>query len=446
MNITNGMDNILYNLGQHQDNLSSLTSKLSSGLRIENAADDPSGLAISESLQTRVSGLQQAVENVQTGGNLLAVADGAAAQIQQILQRVNSLVIESNSDINSNEQLSAIQTEIDQMLKEINHISSSANFNGVKLFDGSHDTYVAAPNAPVVVQLINPGQAPDGNAATPDVANSQLSSPLMFDPNSQTIEAPGQHFTGVFVFKLENYDAATGSLTFEQDMYSTDPSFANNGTESIQVQPGVPVNAGPNLGGGGSPVNISMPSGYGLTVNLANLSPQDAGGVAEGIFILDPRATGGGTAININDSGTEGGTVAISLPTLSTNALQVSDISVLRPTMVDQFDNTQGVDSSNQWAAMDAQLRVQNALDQISQVRAQIGAQMVSTQEDSNSDNVAAVNLTSSESSIRDLNVGSAVTAFTREQILTQVATSVLSQYELDSREVAALMIQALIA
>src|SRR5579863_764609 len=157
-----GSDNILLNLDRNRQNLATSTSRLASGLRIQTAADDPSGLAISENLRSRISGLQQSVENVQTGGNALRVADGAAATIQQILQRINSLIVESNSDINSNVQLEAIQAEIDQGLLEINRIAQNANFNGLKLFDGSHDTFVQAPNALPRIVEINPGLLQDG--------------------------------------------------------------------------------------------------------------------------------------------------------------------------------------------------------------------------------------------------------------------------------------------
>lgn len=439
MNIMTGADNLLHNLNYTQQQLGTLSSRLASGLRIQSAADDPSGLAISESLRSRVGGLQQSVENVQTGGNLLTVADGAAATIQQVLQRIDSLIIESNSDINSNEQLSNIQTEISGLLTEINRISSNANFNGLKLFDGSHDTYVANPNGQqVTVTVVNAGAAANGDVATPNVTNSQLPSSLLIQ---NTLEAAGQIVPGLFVFKTENYDATTQTFTLEADLYSTSNAFSTNGNESIQLNTGVSTNAGPQTG-----LNYSLPSGYGITIDLANVTSADVGNVAEGIFIQQNRASGGGTAININDSGSEGGTIAISLPTLSTNALQISDISVLRPDQVDPFNNPSGADSSNQWAAMNAQISVENALETISQVRAQIGAQMVSTQDDANNDNVNIVNLTATESSIRDLNIGSAVSEYTKDQILTQIGTSVLSQYEVDARQLSALMIQALVA
>src|SRR6185312_14173896 len=113
---------------------------------------------------------------------------------------------------------------------------------------------------------------------------------------------------------------------------------------------------GPNLGlGGGSALNFQVPSGNTINLQLANISAADAGPVSEAIYISNGRQSGGGTALTINDGGQEGTAISISLPTLNTNALQLNNLSVLRPDQVDPFNNPSGQDSSNQYAAMDAQ-------------------------------------------------------------------------------------------
>jgi flagellin-like hook-associated protein FlgL len=143
----------------------------------------------------------------------------------------------------------------------------------------------------------------------------------------------------------------------------------------------------------------------------------------------------------------------VSLPTLSTSALNIGDISILRPTQVDAYDpnvanigQTTGVDTSNQYAALDAETRVDQALQNISSVRAQLGAEVVATQGDQQNADNAAVQMQASQSNIADLNVGSAVTDLTRAQILNQVGTSVLSQFNFDQLQLAHELIQALIA
>ncbi|MDP9018493.1 MAG: flagellin, partial [Candidatus Eremiobacteraeota bacterium] len=89
--------NASLNLNKNQDALGSIVTKLSSGLRINTAADDPSGLAIAESLQSQVNGFQEAVRNVQDANNAATVAEGALQTTTDILQRIRSLSIQASS-------------------------------------------------------------------------------------------------------------------------------------------------------------------------------------------------------------------------------------------------------------------------------------------------------------------------------------------------------------
>jgi flagellin-like hook-associated protein FlgL len=468
MNILGATDQVLLNLDTNQQQLGKITSQLSSGLRIQTAVDDPSGNAIVQTLQTKINGLQQSVENVQEGTNLLTVADGAAATIQDILQRINSLIVESNSDINSDSNLEDIQNEINQQLLEINRISQNANFNGVTLFDGSHDTYVAPPHPNVSYVEINPGLLPNGSTPTsasvsdPQIAtntSSQAGTAKLIQPIVSAIEDPSSPLvTGLMIFQITAagnnlVDPQAGvvpgsDFVLNQILYSDDTSFAaGKGSESIFYNV-FNTGLGFNLGSGGS-VSEQVPSGVNsINLNIPNVDAADVG-VAMGIEIIGPQASGGGTALTINDGGTEGATTSISLPTLSTNALQISDITVLRPTQVDDSldanqGNPTGVDESNQYAAMNAQLLVGNALQNVSSLRAYLGAQMVSTSEDANNDQIAGINYTSSASNIADLNVGTATTELTKTQILVNVGTAVLSQMEISARALTSIMIGAL--
>lgn len=449
---------IAYRFAQLQSTQASLASHLSSGLRVESAADDPSGLAISETIRTKVAGLQQSVENVQTGTNALTVADGVLANITHMLVRVRSLIVEAASDVNSNEQLSAIQIEISQMLFEINRMAANANFNGLKLFDGSHDTYVAPQNNFPTVQEVNIGLLPDGSAPTGDTVydatNSGTYNPQKLLQNVR--EGAVQQVEGFLTFEITGYstnpvDPNLGPLGqpgvyIENDMYSTDPRFAGNvGQEEDSVN-AEPTNTGPNFASGGS-ISFSTPGNWiGIFTNIMadvpNISQQDVG-AAIGFVISNPRQSGGGTAITVNDGGNEGNVVSISLPTVSTLALDIANISVLRPTLVDQFDNPIGTKSSNDYAVIDAETRVDNAIAFISDTRAQVGAQVVSLGEDSNSGQTLIANLTQSDSSIRDLSIGDATVAFTKNQVLEQIDKVVLAQARVDDRAVISLVASA---
>ncbi len=126
------------NLNRNQAALGTAVTRLSSGLRINTAADDPSGLAIAESLQAQVNGFDQGARNVQDATNAAQVAEGALQTTTDILQRVRTLAVEGASDITSTDDRKNLQSEVQQLLLEVNRISQNTNFNGQNLLDGSH--------------------------------------------------------------------------------------------------------------------------------------------------------------------------------------------------------------------------------------------------------------------------------------------------------------------
>jgi flagellin len=135
---------VQYNLNKNQSTLQNTVQQLSSGLRINSAADDPSGLAIATNLQTQVDGFQQASQNVQDANNAAQVAEGALATETDILQRMRNLATEAASDVNSPSDRTNLQAEITQLITEVNRISQNTNFNGAPLLDGSHAGFQAA--------------------------------------------------------------------------------------------------------------------------------------------------------------------------------------------------------------------------------------------------------------------------------------------------------------
>jgi len=110
--------------------------RLSSGLRINSAADDAAGLSISTRMQSQVEGLNQSVRNANDGVSLLQTAEGALSEMGNMLQRARELVVQSGNETLSSSDREAIQKEIEQIKDEINRTSTTSNFNGVKLFSG----------------------------------------------------------------------------------------------------------------------------------------------------------------------------------------------------------------------------------------------------------------------------------------------------------------------
>lgn len=118
-------------------------AKLSSGSRIVSAKDDASGLAIATSMNADITVLNQAATNVTSGTSVLNTADGALSNIADILQRMNSLTAQAQSGSSSTDDLTYIDAEYQQLLEEVDDISTTTNFNGVALLAGGTDGYAA---------------------------------------------------------------------------------------------------------------------------------------------------------------------------------------------------------------------------------------------------------------------------------------------------------------
>lgn len=128
--------NAYRNLSNTQNDLSKSLEKLSSGFRINRAADDAAGLAISEGLRSQVNGLNVAARNAQDGISVIQTAEGALTEVHSILQRVRDLTNQGANDSNNAKSREAIQTEISALADELTRIADSTNFNGIKLLSG----------------------------------------------------------------------------------------------------------------------------------------------------------------------------------------------------------------------------------------------------------------------------------------------------------------------
>ena len=124
-------------LQKAQDRLSNSMQKLSSGYKINSSADDPAGCAISEKMRVQLRGLSQSDNNVTDGISVLNTAEGGLIEIQSMLTRMKELSVQAANDVNSDDERSAIQGEIDNINKEIDRISSQTEFNTQSLIDGN---------------------------------------------------------------------------------------------------------------------------------------------------------------------------------------------------------------------------------------------------------------------------------------------------------------------
>jgi flagellin len=131
--------NTYRNLNTTQASQSKSLEKLSSGLRINRAADDAAGLAISEGLRSQINGTKQAVRNAQDGISVVQTAEGALTETHSILQRMRTLAVQASNDGGlSDTAKQNIQDEIGELTTELDRIASTTEFNGKKLLDGSY--------------------------------------------------------------------------------------------------------------------------------------------------------------------------------------------------------------------------------------------------------------------------------------------------------------------
>lgn len=149
------------NLRNTRADMDQTLERLSSGSRINHAGDDAAGLAISESLRAQLSGLGQAQRNAQDGISLVQIAEGAMAEISNILIRLRELAVQGASDTIGSNERKFLDVEFQQLVEEIDRISNSTTYNGVPILNGSSSTFeiqIGTGNNPLTdrVRLFDP--------------------------------------------------------------------------------------------------------------------------------------------------------------------------------------------------------------------------------------------------------------------------------------------------
>ncbi|UPG65358.1 flagellin [Metabacillus endolithicus] len=137
MNIRNNLqaNGIVNILSKNQNLIGKSMQKLSSGLRINNAADDSAGLAISEKMRAQIRGLEQNSRNIQDGISMLQVVDGGMNEIHSLLQRGRELSVQAANDTLTSDDKGELQKEVTEILDEIDNIANTTHFNGIRLLN-----------------------------------------------------------------------------------------------------------------------------------------------------------------------------------------------------------------------------------------------------------------------------------------------------------------------
>ncbi|WP_182525746.1 flagellin [Nocardioides dongkuii] len=157
--------NTYRNLSVTQGQMSKSLEKLSSGFRINRAADDASGLAISEGLRAQTGGLKVGVRNAQDGISVAQTAEGALTEVHSMLQRMNDLSVQYANGIQNDDSKAALSSEFSALKEEIDRIADKTTFNGVKLFDGKDLTFQVGSDNGDIITIDGTGTA--GTPAVP---------------------------------------------------------------------------------------------------------------------------------------------------------------------------------------------------------------------------------------------------------------------------------------
>ena len=193
--------NIQNSMGKVQTRADSSMRKLSTGLRINSAADDAAGMAISNKLKTQVNGLKMASRNSLDGISLVQTAEGALNEVQSMIQRMRQLAIQGANDTLQSEDRAAIQLEVDQLLIEIDDTAIKTEFNKKKLLNGDSDRATASSNSDVVTTSFTSATIDSGRitydlvgAGTP----ANITSPSSLAPGAVTLNtvAPSASLEG----------------------------------------------------------------------------------------------------------------------------------------------------------------------------------------------------------------------------------------------------------
>lgn len=411
---TNLLSNsVQLNLDNNQKQLQNVVTQLSSGLRINTAADDPSGNAIATNLTSQYEAFNQASQNVQNANNAAQVALGALTQQTDILQRIRTLAVEAASDVNSTSDRTNLQTEVSQLLLEVNRIAQNTNFNGQSLLDGSHQGDQAGAEAYYTITA-NAALLSSGKQAIGTSDGFLIASVGITAGNFYTSTNTGDETIEVQVIANKtNPTAATPELqitTFNSSNAVSNTYLLSLGTATSFVA---------------SIDNATINTGVTLHFSTPTLGDIGQTAYVKISQYVQPSNFATAPAFNFQSGANEGDVIQLGIAATNTNTLRISNINLA----VSSLQNPS-------LAAEDAIGQLDIALQTLNTQQAELGAVVVRLGIDQQNDDTAAVNLQASESNIADLNVGQATTEFTKLQLLVQVGTSVLAQSNANAQSV----------
>jgi flagellin len=381
----------LFEVGQ---SMKSSLQKLSTGLRINSAADDAAGLGVSENLRTQVNGLSQALKNTQDAISVLNIADGALNEQSTILQRMRELTLQAKNDTYTSTERAYMGQEFDALFHELDRIAAVTNFNKMQIF--------ATP------------ETTSGGAGTVYAADSLNASPHQLTDERTLFTNPANG-----VFGANDYASSTHFNFFVGANYDTQDAAAFNNASN-----------GWNPGAGDM---VTVQFGQMDTNALFSPEPDN---VAMHSLLETPDATG-----NVNPFGwdtTQANDAAIS-GAITTRTATVQD----KLTMILNLIDGDPVDPEIQaafFAGGAGPGTNVTGLKRVNEMRGAIGAMTNRFEHAVNNSQNQVNNQQAAESLIRDVDFASQTATYTRNQILMQSATAMLAQANSVPQSVLALL------
>ena len=406
-------------LGVNNSSLSKSLEKLSSGFKINRAADNAAGLAISEKMRGQINGLTQASTNAQDGISLIQTAEGALEETHSILQRMRELAVQSsNGTYQDKVDRENIEKEVEALKSEIDRISTSTHYNNIKLLDGTLKGPAAA--AETYGTAVNITDATGGDLATNATATAKLTVAFTAasgtDAEKKTAVEAQNDFLDVLKEKgvnLKTHATATDkveSMAVEGYTVTLDATGLIGTVKKGSLEIGTITAAG--TGGGSSDAFTADKS-----VNIKLTNTEIAGGAftagePEAHAATDIKTPAKAPLIlQIGANGSDDQRVELSVDDMSSKGIGVDTISVKT--------------RSDANSAIDV---IDTAINTVSGTRANLGALQNRMEHTIKSLDVSNENLTAAESRIRDVDMAKEMMQFTKNQILAQASQSMLAQ------------------
>lgn len=449
----------IYRYQRNQEDLNLRLQRLSTGLRINRGADDPSGLIISERLRSESRGLQQAIDNSIRADNVLSTAEGALNEVSALLLQIQSLVVTAaNEDGLTTQELAAKQLEIDSILTSIDRIANTTRFGEDLLLNGARGYVISSPTTTALASVsVFAALLSQGSARSVRVQVTQ--SAQVAELGLTGTNASGTSVTSAVTVELrgtlgaEILNFASGT-TLAEIRDSINDLVAMTGVSAVVSSPGVPGVASAlrlasrNLGGDAF-VSVTAIGGGFVNPSTQGVTLTDFGRDAE-VYIDGQRAQVSGLRADVR-SGDLDARVYLSsqfAQTLSSASFGISGggaIFQITPDMVPNGQGRLGLGSvrtsqlgnaavgllhslgsgqENEFSRerfAEAQAIVNEAVDQVASYRGRLGAfQRTVLAPAISAQGIAVENVTAAESIIRDADFAVEVSALTRAQILVQ--------------------------